>query len=91
MRRAAQSHFKRTQMQEGVENVATVTTCHPQSGIAQCSTTTKALSSLECLPPLLLTRTPATSLASGIYQLHRALLQSSILVLLLINFLFECV
>ena len=34
MRRAAQSHFKGTQIQEGVENVATVTTCRPQPSMA---------------------------------------------------------
>lgn len=63
--RGAQSHFKSTQIQESVENVATVTTCHPQPSIAQCCTTIKALSSLERLPPLFLTGMPTTSLASG--------------------------
>ena len=62
--RRAQSHFKSTQIQESVENVATVTTCHPQPSIAQCCTTIKVLSSLECLPLVLLTRMPTTSLAS---------------------------
>ena len=54
------------------------------------STTTMALSSREHQPPLLLTRTPTTSLTSGIYRFHRVFLQSSITVLLLINFLFVC-
>ena len=53
----------------------------------QGSTTTTAVSSSEHQPPLLLTRMPTTSLASGIDQFHRAFLQSSITVLLLINFL----